>query len=289
MQQIPKSYFSQTLLEAISEFILYGLKNPFSSTWIPLDCITMVDIFFSYFPTFVSFASYWLLPIYQLLFSSNENIRRHAFNFFKLHLASLAPNVPTFDPFMIPYYEKKSEHIVHQLNQIIQQNEKMGIQAWSITLVVFAKSIQKSSSSVNAMLTILEKYFDVAKSNVRIYTYRAWSYLIYSFAATKTLLTERRLKLVVVPIQASFNNDKNHVFRITAAKTYATLVFSMAKLGTCVEFNQFFPMVHSLLLNILMDPNDEVKDIGCSILAALVQTKEKGNEIHLVFKKQVIN
>jgi hypothetical protein len=272
MQRLPSKLFSNPLLSALMEMMAYALKAPFQSSTIPSEAIQGLDVLFRLIPkNILLLAPIWLLPLYACTTVPNDLVRKHAIEFFSFHLPSIAEELDHFDSFLSSFYERNNARLIYEITELTNRNERDGMKLWSVAIVLFSKYIQKSPSFVNGMLKIVERCFNVKKASSKLYGYRSWSFLVFSFAITRYLLHERRLKLLMIPILNSFTHDRHVQLRMEATSCWIKLVFALSLCSSHKDFSEFFSLIEGALPKILVDDSSEIRASGWMVFEALTR------------------
>ncbi|KAJ3367044.1 hypothetical protein GGF32_000105 [Allomyces javanicus] len=271
MQRLSARLLSSPLLPHMIDVLVYAIKMPFQSTTIPTEAVQALDNLIRLVPRpVVALAKEWMLPMYASMTVRNELVRKHSIEFFTTHMPLLAEDLAAYDAFLGPYYERDNARLIYEITELTSRNERDGMKVWSIVIVLLAKYIQASPAFVNGMLKIVERRFNVKKASSKLYGYRAWSALIYSFATTGCLLQDRRLKLIMIPIMNSFMFDRHMQLRLEATHAWLNLVFAIALCAPAKDFHSYFSLIDGALVKILVDQAEPVRECGWKLLDALL-------------------
>ncbi|KAJ3370924.1 DNA-binding protein rif1 [Allomyces arbusculus] len=271
MQRLSARVLSSPLLPHMIDVLVYAIKMPFQSTTIPTEAVQALDNLIRLVPRpVVALAKEWMLPMYASMTVRNELVRKHSIEFFTTHMPLLAEDLAAYDAFLGPYYERDNARLIYEITELTSRNERDGMKVWSIVIVLLAKYIQASPAFVNGMLKIVERRFNVKKASSKLYGYRAWSALIYSFATTGCLLQDRRLKLIMIPIMNSFMFDRHMQLRLEATHAWLNLVFAIALCAPAKDFHSYFSLIDGALVKILVDQAEPVRECGWKLLDALL-------------------
>ncbi|ORZ31681.1 Rap1-interacting factor 1 N terminal-domain-containing protein [Catenaria anguillulae PL171] len=235
MQRLPSTHFtSRAVLGEIIDTLAYALRvpAPFQSTVIPTEAIFALDSLLRLLPRPVlGMAKEWLLPACMNLAATNDLVRKHCIEFFQAHLLMFAEESAKLQPALDFAWEKYSVRMIFDLTELTNKHERDGMKAWSISMVLYAAQMQKHQQFINGMLKIVERYFNMKRASAKLYGYRAWTYLVYASAVTRTLTQERRVKLLMIPMLNSFSHDRFAQLRLCAADAWINLVYAMGTAG----------------------------------------------------------